>query len=47
MQEYENYKFMSSQPVLYKFLKQRYPEIYEKVKKLIKEKDGSQKAVVL
>lgn len=37
MEEYSNYKFMSSQPILYKFLKVRYPEIYEKVKKLVKE----------
>lgn len=38
MEEYDNYKFMSSQPVLYKYLKERYPETYEKVKKLIKDK---------
>ncbi len=38
MSEYDNYKFMSSQPALYKFLKLRYPEIYENVKKLIREK---------
>lgn len=38
MEEYDNYKFMSSQPILYKFLKERYPEIYENVKKLVKDK---------
>lgn len=37
MDEYKDYKFMSSQPQIYKFLKQRYPEMYEKVKKRIKE----------
>lgn len=38
MEEYPNYKFMSSQPQLYAFLKERYPEVYEKVKQRIKEK---------
>lgn len=38
MDEYDNYKFMSSQPILYKFLKERYINLYEKVKKKIKEK---------
>ena len=37
MEEYPNYKFMSSQPVLYYFLKQRYPELYEKIKERVKE----------
>lgn len=32
MEEYPGYKFMSSQPVLYHFLKQRYPELYKRVK---------------
>ncbi len=32
MEEYPDYKFMSSQPVLYYFLKQRYPELYEKIR---------------
>ena len=32
MEEYPNYKFMSSQPVLYHFLKERYPELFEKIK---------------
>ena len=37
MDEYPEYKFMSSQPQLYEFLKERYPEIYEKVKERVKE----------
>lgn len=37
MEEYPNYKFMSSQPQLYYFLKERYPELYAKVKERIKE----------
>jgi len=37
MEEYPNYKFMSSQPQLYYFLKERYPELYNKVKARIKE----------
>lgn len=35
MEEYPNYKFMSSQPQLYYFLKERYPELYSKVKERI------------
>ncbi len=38
MEEYPNYKFMSSQPQLYAFLKERYPELYERVKERVKEK---------
>lgn len=37
MEEYPNYKFMSSQPQLYMFLKERYPELYAKVKERVKE----------
>lgn len=37
MEEYPNYKFMSSQPQLYSFLKERYPRLYEKVKERVKE----------
>lgn len=37
MDEYPNYKFMSSQPQLYVFLKERYPDLYEKVKAKVKE----------
>ena len=38
MEEYPNYKFMSSQPQLYAFFKERYPEMYEKIKARIQEK---------
>lgn len=38
MEEYPNYRFMSSQPQLYAFLKERYPELYAKVKERIREK---------
>ena len=37
MEEYPEYKFMSSQPQLYAFLKESYPEIYAKVKQRVKE----------
>ena len=37
MEEYPEYKFMSSQPVLYSFLKERYPELYAKIKERIDE----------
>ena len=37
MEEFPDYKFMSSQPVLYYFLKQRYPELYEKIKQRVAE----------
>lgn len=37
MEEYPDYKFMSSQPQLYQFLKERYPELYAKVKERVKE----------
>jgi len=37
MEEYPHYKFMSSQPVLYYFLKQRYPELYERIKARVAE----------
>ncbi len=37
MEEYPNYKFMSSQPVLYYFLKERYPELFEKIKARVAE----------
>lgn len=38
MEEYPNYRFMSSQPQLYAFLKERYPELFEKIKERVKEK---------
>ena len=37
MEEYPSYKFMSSQPVLYYFLEQRYPELMEKIKARVAE----------
>ncbi len=37
MEEYPNYLFMSSQPQLYAFLKERYPELYDQVKKRVQE----------
>lgn len=37
MDEYPDYKFMSSQPQLYVFLKERYPELYARVKQRIEE----------
>ncbi len=36
MEEYPEYKFMSSQPVLYKFLLEDQPEVFEKVKEVVK-----------
>lgn len=38
MEEYPNYQFMSSQPQLYWFLKERYPELYAQVKQRVAEK---------
>ncbi len=38
MEEYPNYRFMSSQPQLYAFLKERYPELYARVKERVAEK---------
>lgn len=37
MKRYPEYKFMSSQPLLYKYLKEEAPEIYEEVKERVKE----------
>ncbi len=37
MEEYPEYRFMSSQPLLYEFVKERYPEMYEKIKERIAE----------
>ena len=37
MEQYPEYIFMSSQPQLYKFVKEDYPEVYEKIKERIKE----------
>ena len=37
MEEYPDYKFMSSQAQLYDYVKQDYPELYEKIKQKVKE----------
>ncbi len=37
MRRYPEYKFMSSQALLYKYLKEEAPELYEEVKNMIKE----------
>lgn len=37
MEEYPDYHFMSSQPQLYQFLKERYPELYARVKERVVE----------
>lgn len=37
MDEYPEYRFMSSQPVLYTFVKERYPELYEEIKRRAEE----------
>ncbi len=37
MEEYPNYKFISSQPQLYVFLKERYPKLFDEIKKRVKE----------
>lgn len=37
MEQYPDYKFMSSQPILYQFVKEQEPEMYEKIKQRIKE----------
>ncbi|MBE5860297.1 MAG: alpha-mannosidase [Butyrivibrio sp.] len=37
MDEYPDYKFMSSQPQLYKFVKERHPDLYAKIKQRVAE----------
>ncbi|MCH4191411.1 MAG: alpha-mannosidase [Butyrivibrio sp.] len=37
MEEYPDYKFMSSQPQLYCFLKKRYPQLFEKIRQRVKQ----------
>lgn len=37
MDEYPHYRFMSSQPQLYQFLKERHPELFEKIKRRVAE----------
>ena len=36
MEEYPEYRFMSSQPQLYEFIKERYPDIFEKIKEKVR-----------
>lgn len=38
MEQYPEYKFMSSQPQLYEFVKEDAPELYERIKKAVKNK---------
>lgn len=38
MDEYPQYHFFSSQPILYKFVKEDYPEIYEQIQQRVVEK---------
>lgn len=37
MDEYPEYKFMSSQPQLYAFVKERYPDLFERIKERVAE----------
>lgn len=37
MDEYQDYKFIQSQPLLYRFIKEFYPEIYQDIQNKIKE----------
>lgn len=37
MEQYPDYKFMSSQPILYQFVKEQEPEMYEMIKERVKE----------
>lgn len=37
MEQYPDYKFMSSQPILYQFVKEQEPEMYEIIKKRVQE----------
>lgn len=37
MEQYPDYKFMSSQPILYQFIKEQAPELYEKIKSRVQE----------
>lgn len=37
MKRYPEYKFMSSQPLLYKYVKEEAPELYEEIKQRVKE----------
>jgi len=35
MDRYEDFKYIQSQPILYKFVKERYPEIYKRIKEYV------------
>ena len=37
MERYPDYKFMSSQPILYQFVKEQEPELYQRIKERIRE----------
>lgn len=37
MEQYPDYVFMSTQPQLYQFIKEDYPEVYEKIKQRVRE----------
>ncbi len=37
MDEYDEYKFMASQPILLQYIKEDYPELFERIKEKIKE----------
>ncbi len=37
MEQYPDYKFMSSQPILYQFVKEQEPEMYEAIKQRVRE----------
>lgn len=37
MEEYPDYKFMSSQPILYQFVKEQEPKMFERIKERVKE----------
>ena len=37
MEEYPDYKFMSSQPQLYEFVKERHPDMYDRIKQRVAE----------
>ena len=37
MEQYPDYKFMSSQPILYQFVKEQDPQMYEKIRERIRE----------
>lgn len=37
MDQYPDYKFMSSQPILYQFVKEQEPEMYERIKERVRE----------